>query len=473
MLRLPMHPRYSRMLLEAASRHCVPAAALCAALVSGRDLLMRLGRDDKHIAEARELFEASQESDFYRLILAYRFARQRNFNVEACRRYGVHAQTARQVEQTCEQILQIARQQGLIRAETEEVNEIGAVNAAAVSGICNARIDAAGAAHTAALRPSTAESDPLLPCLMAGFIDQLCVRRDRGTLECDLAEGRHGTLMRESVVQEAPLFVAASIREVDSRSGRLTLLGLATAVKREWIETMFPQDLSTAVEYLYDRAQKRVAAVKLVRFLDLVIHHEHQREVEPAASGLALAQAFMKGWFELPLFNHEIKQFIARVRLVTAALPELGFPTFTSESITACLARAFAGLTLTKEAQATHLREAFIGHLPKGQTEWLNELAPTQVTWPDGRQLKLLYSELTADAPEQICPPELQVKLHECFSLKDHPRICEAKVPVKLWLCGPDGKRLESTLDWPAFRTGQYPKLKSALQKRYPGVAWV
>jgi len=38
---------------------------------------------------------------------------------------------------------------------------------------------------------------------MAGFIDQLCIRRDLGTLECDLTEGRHGTLMRESAVQNA------------------------------------------------------------------------------------------------------------------------------------------------------------------------------------------------------------------------------------------------------------------------------
>ena len=46
MLRLPMHPRYSRMLIEASQRGCVPDAALCAALVSGRDLLARLDRDD-------------------------------------------------------------------------------------------------------------------------------------------------------------------------------------------------------------------------------------------------------------------------------------------------------------------------------------------------------------------------------------------------------------------------------------------
>src|SRR5205807_7309202 len=114
MLRLPLHPRYSRMLVEAAKRGCVPAAALCAALVSGRDLLMRLGRDDKHIAEARELFEASQESDFFTLMRAHQFARNCNFSVEQCRRYGIHAQTASQVEQTYQQILEIADKQGLV-----------------------------------------------------------------------------------------------------------------------------------------------------------------------------------------------------------------------------------------------------------------------------------------------------------------------------------------------------------------------
>jgi hypothetical protein len=44
---------------------------------------------------------------------------------------------------------------------------------------------------------------------------------------------------------------------------------------------------------------------------------------------------------------------------------------------------------------------------------------------------------------------------------------------VKLWLAGPDGKRLESTFNWPAFKANTYPKLKPTLQKKYPGVAWI
>jgi ATP-dependent helicase HrpB len=436
MLRLPMHPRYSRMLVEAQERGCAPAAALCAALVSGRDLLMRLGRDDKHIAEARELFEASADSDFYTLMRAYQFARQNDFNPERCRRYGVHAAIARQVQQTHEQIVHL-------------------------TGV---REDAP--------KPDAGE-DPLLRCLMAGFIDQLCRRRDQGSLECDLTEGRSGTLMRESVVQQAPLLVAASLREVAGRTGAMTLLGLATAIKREWVEEMFPEQIQTRVEHLFDRTHKRVAAVKLVRFHDLVIHHEHQRETDEAASGRCLAEAYVKQYFELPLFNHEIKQALARLNLIAAALPELEFPKADNAFVTAFLARAFSGLTLVKEAQAAPLRDLFFDFLGKERTEWLHELAPLAVTWPAGKKSKLLYAEESLDEDGQPNAPEFQVKLHEVFAEKEHPHICEGQLPVKIWLAAPDGKRLEATFNWPAFRANTYPKLRAALQKKYPGFIWV
>lgn len=443
MLRLPMHPRYSRMLVEAAKFNCVPAAALCAALVSGRDLLMRLGRDDKHIKEARELFEASQDSDFYTLMRAYQFAKKNTFSVETCRRYGIHAQTARQVEQTFEQIQQVAMKS--LRSPSPESPE---------------------------RHPNS--DDALLRCVMTGFIDQLCLRRDLGTLECDLTEGRQGTLMRESVVQNANIFVAASVREVTGRgSEKLTLLGLATAVKREWVEQTFPDQITRKVEHLYDRTHKRVAAVKLIRFHDLVIHHEHQREVEPKAAGRCLADAFRKGYFELPLFNHEIKQFVARVNLVAAVMPELEFPPLDDGATWQCLTHAFEGLTLAKEAQATPLRDIFFRHLAREQREWLDELAPSLIAWHDGRKLKLLYPEQPRDEDGEPNSPELQIKLHECFALKDHPHVCEGRLPVKLWLCAPDGKRLEPTFNWPAFKTNSYPKIKSALQKKYPGMAWI
>ena len=468
MLRLPMHPRYSRMLIEAAEHDCIPPAALCAALVSGRDLLMRLGRDDKHIAEARELFEGSNQSDFYTLLRAFQFARKNNFAIETCRRYGIHAQTARQVDQTFEQILTVARQLRKTKQNQAKISRADTEQEPLPEG----KESSTQALQESANRKPVGD-DPLLRCIMAGFIDQLCVRRDQGTLDCEMTEGRTGNLMRESVVQEARLFVAASIREVESRSGKLTLLGLATSINREWIEQMFPQHLITKVEHLFDRTHKRVAAVKLIRFRDLVIDHIHQKDVDPDASALCLANAYAKQCFELPLFNHELKQFVARVNLVAAALPELDFPPLDADAIRDALKRAFHGLTLVKEAQAFPLKQSFLKHLAPEQVPWLDELTPLTIPWPDSRKLKLQYAEHARDEDGEPQSPELQVKLHECFQLKEHPHICEGKLPVKLWLCAPDGKRIEATFNWPGFKSLSYPKLKSTLSKKYPGVLWL
>ncbi len=451
MLRLPMHPRYSRMLVEAAKHKCIPTAALCAALVSGRDLLMRLGRDDKHIAEARELFEASADSDFYTLMRAWQFAKTNHFTLDRCRRYGVHAQIARQVNETFEQILQVA-ERSLVEGR-------------------RSRDD--GQKQDSAVEHQPSADDLLLRCIMAGFIDQLCKRRDQGTLDCELTEGRSGTLMRESVVQDSPLFVVTSIREVAGRTGNMTLLGLATAVKREWIEEMFAEQITTRVEHLFDRTHKRVTAIKLIRFHDLVIHHEHQKEIDPVASGRCLADAYAQQYFELPQLNHEIKQFISRVNLVSAAMPDLDLPAFDAKAISDALAKAFAGMTLVKEAQAAPLRNAIVEQFGKDKMDWLNELAPLTITWPDERKLKLLYPEQARDEDGEPNSPELQVKITECFALKEHPHICEGQVPIKLWLCSPDGKRIESTFNWPAFKTNAYPKLKPTLQRKFPGNSWL
>ena len=474
MLRLPLHPRYSRMLLEAARRGCVRDAALCAALVSGRDLLTRFNRDDRGATQTRNEFETNDTSDFFTLMRAFEFACDVRFNIDECRRAGVHAQTARQVGQTWEQILQIAESRGLAESPPGKARtEVESATAAPDDAERRASLGTNSPAPSTAPRSAP---DALLRCIATGFIDQLCLRRDQGTLECELSEGRHATLMRESAVQKAPLFVAATLREVEGRGSARTLAGLATMVRREWLAELFPHLVESRLEHLYDRTHKRVAALRQEKIMGLVIHREHlsgDAGFSPVLAGACLADAHLEGCFELPLFNHAVKQWLARVNLVAAALPELDFPPFDSTAIRNCLARAFIGLKLAKDAQAQPLETAFANHLAPEQREWLNELAPTSVPWLDDRRLKLLYPDapFTADAPP--VPPEAQVKLHEIFSVREHPRLCEDKVPVKLWLCAPDGKRLDATTDWPAFRATHYPKLKPALQKKFSSNVWL
>lgn len=444
--RLPLHPRFGRMLVEAGQRRCTPAAALCAALVSGRDLMLRIGREDSHIARNRELFDAGHDSDFYPLMRAFEFARREHFSVEACRRFGIHAHTARQISQTFEQILEVARREGLAPRDSAE--------------------------------STPPAPDALERCILAGFPDQLARRRDRGTLDCDLVGNRTGTLARESVVTHADLVVPASIREIESpRTGTITLLSQATAVRREWLQEMFPHLLSESLEHHFDRTHRRVAAVRLHRFIDLIIHHSFEPETNPSLSARCLARATRAGAFELPLLDHHLRQIIARSRLASVALPGLGFPSFNEDEFVETLTLAFHGLTLAKEAQAAPLQPALEKTLGSERKAWLAEFLPPSIAWTGERPLKLTYPDPPPLTPEENPAlddllPEAQVRLLDCFQLQEHPRLCEGKVPIRLWLCTPDGKRLESTTDFPGFKSRTYPKLRLPLTRKFPGNPW-
>ncbi len=434
MLRLPMHPRYSRMLIEASQRDCVPDAALCAALVSGRDLLTRIDRNDSKSQGTREMFEESDDSDFITLMRAFDFAKSNRFSFDRCRSHGINAQVARQVDETCKQILHAANQQKLY--DRKATPAIPAKN-----------------------------DDSLLRCLMAGFVDQLAKQREPGKDVCDLTEQREGKLVRESVLQDAPYFVAANLHQVPSRGPiPLTLLSLATAVNPAWIAEMFPQHLSTTVEHLFDAKNKRVAAMKLVRYCDLVIEQKAQQiDLDPIASGRCLAEAQRSGSFPLPLMDHRVKQFMARVDLLNATMPELEFSPFDEAAITACLARAFKGLSLVKEAQAAPLLNGFHRHLEDGQISWLNELLPASMPWLDKGNTKVSYANGS---------PEAQVKIQECWALEEHPSLCEGRLPVLLKLCDPNGKKIATTTDWPRFLAREWRKHRPLVERKFPGHVW-
>src|SRR5690606_27489074 len=125
--------------------------------------------------------------------------------LDACRRLGLHAQGARQVGPLFRQFLEIAEKEGLDVSER--------------------RVDGAA----------------VRKCVLAGFSDHLAKRLDGGTLRCELVHRRRGVLARESAIQQAPLFVAAEVSEVEGRGGEVNvLLSLATAIEEPWLAGLFP-----------------------------------------------------------------------------------------------------------------------------------------------------------------------------------------------------------------------------------------
>ena len=438
MLRLPMHPRLARMIVEASHRDCINEAALCAAFMGGRDILIRSARDDKTVQTAREPFRDGADSDFEVMMRAWQFANARRYNVDACRAHGIHAGACREVDSAYRQILRLA----------------GATDAPAAT--------------------DRSKSTDLRRCILTAFGDQLCVRRDSGTLICSLTEGRCGTLVRESVVQKSPLLVVGEIRQVSARGNRAqTLLNLAAAVELDWVRDLFPDELTTRQECEFDPGPRRVEAFEITRFRDLELGRSRAKEADPQAAGQALAKACLREWFAPKSFDHSIRQLILRLNWLCAARPDLEFPPLDEAAILNCLATAFAGMTLAKQAVAADVKPAFRKHMPREQWEWLDELTPQTIAWPNDKPKRLEYPEQPTDKHGNPLPVELHVKLHECFRLAEHPRICEGGHIVRFKLLTPKNKKIDYCDDWPTFKQRDYPRIRKDLLAKFPGVGWV
>jgi ATP-dependent helicase HrpB len=314
MSRIPAHPRFARMLIEAERYNAVREVALMAALVSGRDLLIRLSREDRIQKRNREslMKQGQHTSDFYLLANAFAFAAQNNFDGKICAMHGIHAQAAREVAQAYAQLLDVCEQTGLIDASSKD-------------------------------EPSP---DAMQRCHLAGFIDHLAVRTSSGSDEFDLAGGRRCTLMEESVVGRHQLIVASVIREITTRKGdRLALLGYASAVQPAWVRELNPAGLIETVEHVYDRLNKRVVAGKVLRFHDLVIAGERVEAIDPVMAAQILADEIAHQMNRLPQWA-QLKPWLAQ-------------HTLTEAQIKAALAEAFEGATTYEEAIKRDVMQAF------------------------------------------------------------------------------------------------------------------
>jgi len=427
MLAFPTHPRYSRMLLAAQEYRCVHQACLIAALTQGRDLLLR--NVDGAVNRAREdLLGDKAASDFWLLIRAWNFASRNEFRLDACRRLGIHAVTARQVGPLFRQLLDIARREGL---DVEE---------------------------------RVAPEEALQKCILIGFSDRVARRLDQGTLRCELVHGRRGVLARESAVQHSPLLVVAEVREVEGKDKTVnTLLTLATEIQESWLRELFPGDFESHLRVYYDASSRRVMAEEQVQFRQLIIG---VKKVEPPAGEAArlLAEEVLAGRLVLQEWDHSVEQFIARLDLLARECPELGLPPIGEADRRALVEQICHGSFSYKEIKDKPVKSVVRSWLGARQQELLDKHAPERLTLSNGRTPKVTYVRGQA--------PHISLRIQELFGVNATPRICMGRVAVVVHILTPGMKPVQITQDLGNFWRDHYPRLKQELQRRYPKHEW-
>ncbi len=428
MLAFPIHPRYARMLLAAQEYGCVYQAALVAALTQGRDLLLRnVGRDTNQLRE--DLLGEKASSDFWILMRAWTYASKNQFRMDACRKLGIHALTARQVGPLFDHFLRIAKKEGL-NVEPREVKD-----------------------------------EALQKCVLIGFSDRVAHRLDQGTLRCELVHNRRGVLARESVVQHAQLFVAAEVREVEGKDEEVrTILTLATAIEAEWLRELFPEDIQGDMKVQYDATQKRVVAAELSRFRGLALSAKRVEPPPADAAARLLADEVVAGNLILKEWDHSVEQWILRLNLLSKWCPDFELPPIADDDRRHLIEQVCHGAVGYKDIKDRDVRPVVQSWLSHAQRELLDKHAPERLSLANGRTPKVSY--------EASNPPHIAMRIQELYDVTQTPKIAMGRVPVLVHILTPGMKPVQVTQDLANFWREHYPKLKSELQRRYPKHEW-
>jgi ATP-dependent helicase HrpB len=349
------------------------------------------------------------------------------FDLNFCRKWGIHAMGARTAARLAEQLCGVARGAGLDLAE----------------------------------RPAELWTN-LRRAILAGFSDQLSLRDDKATLRCSLVHGRRGDLRRESVV-DAPLFVAAEIEERNVRGDVGVLLARATAVEEAWLAEMFPEDLATVRAPVWDEAQRRVQARVKKTFRDLVLADAQSGEPTADEAAPILAAGVISGKLILKEWDEGVEKWICRCNFVAKHFPDYGIGYIGEAERQMIVEQVCYGAIGYKDIKDRAVMPHFRDWLSAGQEGLIDKCAPERVMLPrgiaarvryepDGRAFLAATVQQLYDAPGQL--------------------LLGGRVPVIFEILAPNRRPVQVTSDLAAFWTGAYEDVKKQLRGRYPRHEW-
>jgi ATP-dependent RNA helicase HrpB len=450
-VRLPVHPRIGRLLVEGERYAVSSQAAMVGALLSERDPFLR-----ERLAMRRSGPAATVRRSFSDVL-------DRVLALEEFERTGrvssvvgqISIPAARHILRTRDQLLSLLSEQSILRAVrlTKQRSTKGRQ-----SGVLEDAEPGRGVVRTSRSGSEFHGDEALLRSIFAAFPDRLARRREPGARGGVMREGRGVRLADSSGVMEADLFVCVDVAADKSEF----LVRLASSVERDWL----PADrLVTVDEYRFDPVEERVMGSRRTTWDGLVLDEVPIQLPGDHEVAAILAEAAAQSTERvLPQNDTDWDNFLARVRSLRQWMPQLGLPEFNDDQFRDLLPEICRGRRSFAELRKAPWIDFLRGKLTFKQNQALDQHAPERLTVPSGSRIALLY--------EAGRPPVLAVRIQELFGLVDTPRIAGGRVSVLLHLLAPNMRPQQVTDDLESFWTNTYPKIRSELRRRYPKHAW-
>lgn len=431
MARFPLEPRFSRLLLAAAENGCVPLAAQAAAIAQGRSLLLPL-TDSRREEDRETKLERPGEaglSDLFPEIRAMELAENERFDWGWCQTWGVHQQAALQASKSATQFLRLARAQGLPTENT-------------------------------AADPATA----LRRSVLAAFGDRVALRMDRATLRCQLVHQRRGDLRKGCVTRKADLIVAAELEERETTHGVDLLLGMTTAIERDWLAEVFPGDVRITSKMHLNQELRKVVNVREHWFRDLLLESKISGEPDAETAARFLVEEIVEERLQLKNWDSSVTRWIGRVNLLAKVCPEHGFPAIGPDELRLIYEQLCHGKTTLKEVREADPWPVLNLFLNDFQNSELDRLAPEHWVLPNGRRSRLRY--------EDDGTVVLSATVQHLYDSPAKPSIADGRCALLVEILAPNQRPVQVTSDLGRFWESAYHEVKKQLKGRYPRHEW-
>lgn len=408
MLRYPLSPVLSRLMVAGQEYGSPAEMAAIAALIQGESVAMPSGLGES-------LHEEGDFTDFQAEWRAVCLAEQLHYDASACTRYGIMGRAAREVATAYRQLLR---------------------------------------------RPATpdfpAHHEGIVAGLLGSLPDNVAVRNNMATTTARLTRRRSGKIT-SPVAQTSELFLAAEIAEiggkgVETRLSRCTRLNISQLLTTE-------DDLAQ-----YDSSRKRVLNYHRVLYKDLVLSEKETGDASPAEAAPLLAEQFMRGNLRLEQWDGHVVQWINRLACLRKAMPELELPAFGEDDKLVAVTMLCEGAVSYKEIAGRSLLPILSEWLSGWQRQCLNRYAPKMLKLDNGREVKLVYKD---DGT-----PSFSLKCQLLFGVPETPSIADGRVKCQVEVLAPNQRPYQITSDLASFWQHGYPQMKKDLAGRYPRHYW-
>jgi ATP-dependent helicase HrpB len=431
MLTVPLHPRQSRVLMEACRAGLPEEGALVAGILGEGGILER-----RPMGGAGRAQSARHTCDVMMMLDMLMSARAAGNLVRQASSLGLDGHAAQRVDRTARSLMGAARQ------------------------MARGSVPPAPKDQEAALQKA----------ILAGYPDRVAMRRQKGgaargsDVEIVLASGGTATLDGASNAAQEELLMALDAQERSTGGKGQVRVSVASGIQVEWLLDVVPDLLSDVTEAEWNPQAQRAEAYSRMKLMGLTLQENRLGGADHPAVAAVLRKHALAAGARAFCDPEDLEHLKARVALLRQHFPQKEIPELDDALVARAMGTLCEGRQSLAELKEAGLLGALMNALGEEAAALLQRDMPDSIRLPNTRRVTVHYVAGQ--------PPWVESRLQDFFGQMQTPRILQGKLPLNVHLLAPNQRAVQITNDLAGFWERHYPAIRRELMRKYPRHSW-